>query len=131
MRGALILGLTALLLTAADLKETLKTPTAPFYKGELAVEKTEDNTFEGTFTLKVEKNDSPVLELLAVDPTDQNKQEVIILYDNGMHGDAIAGDGIYSGTTYIMPGSKQRYYLKNRNDKLNTQVLFEYVLFSW
>ncbi len=130
MRSIFLLAALAALLFGQDLKKALSTPETPFCKGELSVKKTDD-AYTGRFTLKVEKSDSPVLELLAVDPLAGNKEETIILYDNGQNGDEIAGDGIYSGTTLIMPASKRRYFIKNRNDKFNTQVLFEYVLFNW
>ena len=129
MKILLTLFLCGVALFGQDLKTTLSTPEA-FEKGTLMLEKESDKVI-GKFTLEVkkpEKND--VLELIAVDPSGEKKQ-TIILYDNGLHGDQIAGDGIYSGTSLYYAHDKIKYYIKSREGKFNRQVLFEYVLFTW
>lgn len=124
----LLLALAALALSQ-ELKEVLTQP-QHFKKGSLTIQKDAEQ-YVGKFTLEVKKGEgSEMLQLIAVDPV-KKKEEIIVLYDNGLHGDEIAGDGVYSGTTFIMPGSEQKYYLGNRNSKYDTQVLFEYVLFKW
>ena len=121
--------LLAITLWAADLKTTLSTPEI-FEKGSLTLKKESDKVI-GEFTLEVKKpQKDDVLELIAIDPSGKEKQ-TIILYDNGLNGDRIAGDGIYSGTSLYYAHDKMKYYLKSREGKFNRQVLFEYVLFSW
>jgi len=116
-------------LFSQDLKEML-TNVKEFQKGELAIKK-KDEAYVGKFTLAVKKEKKDdILELLAIDFSGK-EEKTIVLYDNGQHGDEIAGDGIYSGTTFIMPGSKRRYFIKSNQGKYDTQVLFEYILFSW
>jgi len=123
----ILLGISALL--AQDLKTTLKTPES-FEKGTLVLEKESDKVI-GKFTLEVKKPESDdVLELVAVDPAGKPKQ-TIILYDDGLHGDQIAGDGVYTGTTLFISHDKIKYYLKTREGNFNRQVFFEYVLFTW
>lgn len=129
MKQLLILCLSLASLLGQDLKTTLSTPET-FEKGSLTLTKESDKVI-GKFTLEVkkpEKND--VLELVAVDPAGEKKQ-TIILYDNGLHGDKIAGDGVYSGTSLYYAHDKIKYYIKSREGKFNRQVLFEYVLFTW
>ena len=116
-------------LFGSDLKTTLSTPET-FEKGSLILKKESDKII-GEFTLEVKKpQQDDVLELIAIDPTGK-EQQTIILYDNGLHGDQIAGDGVYSGTSLYYAHDKMKYYLKSREGKFNRQVLFEYVLFSW
>jgi len=116
-------------LAGGDLKTTLTTPEA-FEKGSLILKKESDKII-GEFTLEVKKpQKNDVLELVAVDPSGEKKQ-TIILYDNGLHGDQIAGDGVYSGTSLYYAHDKMKYYIKSREGAFNRQVLFEYVLFTW
>ena len=116
-------------LFGSDLKTTLSTPET-FEKGSLILKKESDKII-GEFTLEVKKpQQDDVLELIAIDPTGK-EQQTIILYDNGLHGDQIAGDGVYSGTSLYYAHDKMKYYIKSREGKFNRQVLFEYVLFTW
>lgn len=129
MKPILLLFLTAILLFGQDLKTTLTTPES-FEKGSLTLKKESDKVI-GKFTLEVKKpQQGEVMELIAVDPAGEEKQ-TIILYDNGLHGDKIAGDGVYSGTSLYYAHDKIKYYIKSREGKFNRQVLFEYVLFTW
>jgi len=124
-----ILTLFALGLFAQDLKEALTTPPA-YEKGTLAISK-ESDKLVGQFTLAVEKDTSgDELELVAVDPAGKPKQ-TIILYDNGLNGDQIAGDGVYTGTSLFVSHDKIKYFIKTRDGQFNRQVLFEYLLFTW
>jgi len=129
MKILIFLIVTFTSLFSQNLKEKL-TQVDVFQKGELAIEKN-DEKYVGKFTLAVKKEKKDdILEILAIDFSGKEKK-TIVLYDNGLHGDEIAGDGIYSGTTFIMPGSKRKYFLKSHHGKYDTQVLFEYILFSW
>lgn len=129
MKIAILLLAALSFLFSQNLKDKL-TDVSDIQKGELTIKKSEDK-YEGKFTLAVKKEKKDeVLELLAIDFSGK-EQKTIVLYDNGQHGDEIAGDGIYSGTTFIMPGSKRRYFIKSNEGKYDTQVLFEYILFSW
>ncbi len=129
MKKTLLIMLLLSQLAAQDLKSVLLTPES-FEKGSLTIKKESDKMI-GKFTLEVQKPEKEeVLELVAVDPAGEQKQ-TIILYDNGLHGDKIAGDGIYSGTSLYYAHDKIKYYIKSREGKFNRQVLFEYVLFSW
>ena len=129
MKHIALLFLTGVILLGQDLKTTLSTPES-FEKGSLTLKKESDKII-GEFTLEVKKPvKDDVLELIAVDPSGEKKQ-TIILYDNGLNGDQIAGDGIYSGTSLYYAHDKMKYYIKTREGNFNRQVLFEYILFSW
>jgi hypothetical protein len=98
------------------------------YKGELILEKKADkviNTF--MLTLNSPKPKIDTLTLHALDIKTQ-KETTIILYDNGKFGDEMAGDGIYSGTSYLPFDKKQRFFFRDSFDGKSHTVLFETVL---
>jgi hypothetical protein len=129
IKPTLLLLIPAALLFGQNLKETLSTPPA-YEKGTLTISKESDKLI-GQFTLEVQKKDAKEsLELVAVDPAGMPKHTVI-LYDNGLNGDQIAGDGIYTGTSIFISHDKIKYYIKTREGQFNRQVLFEYLLFTW
>jgi len=99
-------------------------------KGELHIQKL-DEAFQLKFVLKVDPKsaEKKSITLLAVDL--KGKEEMIRLYDNGEHGDDVAGDGLFSGVSFLDPERKRRFYLKSRDDGEARQVLFEYILLKW
>lgn len=128
MKILIFFALFSSLLFSQTLKDKLTTANE-FEKGELLIEK-KDEKYMGKFTLAVkQEKKNNILEILAIDFKSDEKK-TIILYDDGRHGDEIAGDGIYTGTTFIMPGSKNRYFIRSNQGKYDTQVLFEFVIFS-
>lgn len=127
MKILIFFALFSSLLFAQTLKDRLTT-VSEFEKGELLIEKN-DEKYIGKLTLAVKKDKKDkILEILAID-FKSDEEKIIVLYDNGKHGDEIAGDGIYSGTTFIMPESKNRYFIKSNEGKYDTQVLFEFIIF--
>lgn len=97
---------------------------------ELIVEKEKDELRQ-KFLLKVDKDEAVSDTLTMVAQGSGKKEELITLYDNGTHGDEVAGDGIFTGVSYAPPGTKRRFFLRGLSGGQTDAVFFEAVLFRW
>lgn len=118
MKKALLILVSAVLLLG---QEAVK-------NAELIVEK-EKEELRQKFLLKVDRKETETEPLTLV--AKGEKEELIPLYDNGTHGDEVAGDGIFTGVSYVKPGSKRRFFLRGLAGGQTDAVFFEAVLFRW
>ena len=120
MRHLTLVFAAFLLLFAAEVR--------PF-KGELTIEQ-EGEKLKQRFTLSVAPAQAGG-DLYLVIRGPGEEEELVPVFDDGTHGDAAAGDGIYTGVTFKKPGTKQRFFLRGTKSGNDTTVYLEAVLFRF